>query len=331
MKRPHQHWLKAPRLAAALAALSLSALTAPAVARTHSAEVALTFDDLPSPTLNQSIANVTAINRDLLAGLRRHHMRATGFVNEGKLDAPDRAKRIALLRLWLRKGMDLGNHTYSHASPDKVGAAAYVADIARGEPVTAGLLATRGRTLHWFRHPYLETGSPAPVRAQIDAWLQAHHYEVAPVTLQNSDWMFADLYETALAKGDTAGAQHIRSTYLDYTARMIDWYRAAAHSLFGRDIAYVFLLHDSRLNADSLDALAALLKRDHMRVVTLDKAMRDPAYRTPDTYAGPDGIDWMERWSDSLHKAIDWSTYSDPPAAITAAYDKLESDNTPTH
>jgi hypothetical protein len=35
-----------------------------------------------------------------------------------------------------------------------------IADIAKGEPVTRALLAERGRKLGWFRHPYLETGTP---------------------------------------------------------------------------------------------------------------------------------------------------------------------------
>jgi peptidoglycan/xylan/chitin deacetylase (PgdA/CDA1 family) len=39
--------------------------------------------------------------------------------------------------------MDLGNHTFSHESPNDLGAQGYIDDIAKGEPVTRELLAAR--------------------------------------------------------------------------------------------------------------------------------------------------------------------------------------------
>lgn len=56
--------------------------------------------------------------------------------------------------------MELGNHTFSHESPEHTWTRAYIADIRRGAEVTSKLLARRHRRLRWFRHPYLETGSP---------------------------------------------------------------------------------------------------------------------------------------------------------------------------
>ena len=69
----------------------------------------------------------------ILRGLKRHHFPATGFVNEGKLDELNRDRQIANLKRWLDAGMVLGNHTFSHESPNTLGAAAYISDIARGE------------------------------------------------------------------------------------------------------------------------------------------------------------------------------------------------------
>jgi peptidoglycan/xylan/chitin deacetylase (PgdA/CDA1 family) len=118
--------------------------------------VALTFDDLPALSLTDATPYWTATTQALLAGLKRHHFPAIGFVNEGKLEQ-DRAARVDLLRRWLDAGMDLGNHSYSHESLTKTPVDAYIADVARGETVTRWLLAPRGRTLRWFCHPYLET------------------------------------------------------------------------------------------------------------------------------------------------------------------------------
>ena len=55
--------------------------------------VALTFDDLPGLSILPDQGYVDGFNADLLAGLRRHRIRATGFVVEGKLDELVRAMR----------------------------------------------------------------------------------------------------------------------------------------------------------------------------------------------------------------------------------------------
>lgn len=295
-------------------------------ARPHRASIALTFDDLPALTILKDQRYVTDLNAALLRGLRRHHIPATGFVNESKLDDLDRARQIAVLEQWLDAGMDLGNHTFSHESPNTLGAEGYIADIVRGEPVTRGLLEARHRRIGWFRHPYLETGTPEAVKQAIDTWLSAHGYRIAPVTIDADDWEFAEPYDNAIARHDTAASARIRKTYLAYTATTIRWYRSAARAVFGRDIAYVMLLHATRLNADSIDALAAILRHERLKPVTLEQALQDPAYRTPDTYAGKDGIDWLERWATTLHKPLPWNSFKDVPAEIQAEYDRVDHD-----
>ena len=69
-----------------------------------------------------------------------------------------------------------------------------------------------------------------------------------------------------------------------------------------------------------------LLKRRKLKGVSLEEAMKDPAYRTRDTYAGRDGIDWIERWSDQFHKDLPWDSWQDPPAQIVQEYDHTNDD-----
>jgi peptidoglycan/xylan/chitin deacetylase (PgdA/CDA1 family) len=284
-----------------IAALAASLILAVPVA---AGPVALTFDDLPVFGPYASAAEGKQITTRLLAGLRRNHLHAIGFVNEIQLDAADRAQRIDLLRQWLDAGMDLGNHSYSHKSLTNTPVDAYITDVAKGEIVTKALLASRGKRESWYRYPYLETGTTLPIRQLFEGWLADHHYRVAPVSMENSDWEFAEPYAYALAHGDTGEAGHIREEYLDYTRRIVPWYQQAARGLLGREPAFVFLLHASRLNADSTDALASILKQDGLRSVPLGKAMKDPAYRIADNYIGPDGDEWLTRWSLSLHKGL---------------------------
>jgi peptidoglycan/xylan/chitin deacetylase (PgdA/CDA1 family) len=309
-------------------AIALAAVATCVSAHARPAEVALTFDDVPGATLIENQAYVDRINIELLAQLRKNQLSATGFVSEGKLNELNRRHQIRNLRRWLAAGMELGNHTYSHESPNTLGARAYIADIARGGRVTGKLLQRRHRHLRWFRHPYLETGSPPAVREQIDHWLTAHGYQIAPVTMNAEDWEFAAVYDDAVARHDEARRKLIRQQYLVHLERSIAWDRRAAKALFGRDIAYVLLLHATRLSADCMGEVAALLRRDGLRSVTLTRAMRDPVYRLPDRYGGSDGIDWLERWS--LQKGVDlpWDDFPEVPAAIQQQYDLIEHDRT---
>ena len=286
--------------------------------------VALTFDDLPTMALTASAPYAQATTKALLDGLRRHHLPATGFVIADKLDGDGGVARTALVDRWLDAGMALGNHTYSHVSLNKTPVEDYVAEVGRADGVLRPVLAARRRPLRWFRYPYLETGLTIEARRTFETWLADHGYRVAPVTMENSDYEFALPYDEAILRGDRAEAAKIKQAYLDYTAKAVAWYRTAGLQLLGRRPSFVFLLHATRLNADSLDRLAAILRRNDLHAISLDRAMQDPAYKIADAYAGPDGDEWLSRWARTLHKELPWDSFPEAPADIVAENDRLD-------
>jgi peptidoglycan/xylan/chitin deacetylase (PgdA/CDA1 family) len=307
-------------------------LLCPAVASAHvhahlRAElVALTFDDLPQLALTDAVPYAQVINTRLLAGLRRHRLPATGFVVGAKLEGPDRVARVALLEAWLEAGRPLGNHTYDHASLNRMSLPDYIADVRKDDDLLRPLMAAHHEKPAWFRHPYLDTGRTMEVQQGFEAWLKAHGYRVAPVTLENADWMFAYPYDEAVLKGDMAQARRIRWEYLDYTAKCVVWYREAALELLGRRPALVFLLHGSRINADSIDGLAGILHRNGLKVVSLKRAMRDRAYAIREDQPDAMGDEWLSRWSELLKRPLPWSVFPEPPADIVAAEKRLDTD-----
>ena len=220
----------------------------------------------------------------------------------------------------------MGNHTYSHGSLNKMGADAYIADTARNDAELRPLMKASGKAPVWFRHPYLETGATLDDKHRFESWLSAHGYKVAPVTVENSDWMFALAYDEAVMRHDRREARRIRTEYLDFTDRAVAWYREAALQLLGRRPDLIFLLHDTRLNADTLGELVGILKRNHLAVETLDEAMADPAYKISDDFADPNGDEWLSRWAMTLHKDLPWESFPAPPADIAAAEDRLDKD-----
>ena len=153
--------------------------------------VAFTFDDLPA---RGDLANVRETTEKLLRTLVAERVPAIGFVNEVNVDVPGEADaRTALLEAWLDAGFDLGNHTYSHVSIDRVPLESYKADVIRGERITRGLLEARGGRLRYFRHPQLRTGPTAEYKAGLDGFLTERGYRVAPVTIDHNEFVLADL------------------------------------------------------------------------------------------------------------------------------------------
>ncbi|MEO8448841.1 MAG: polysaccharide deacetylase family protein [Gemmatimonadota bacterium] len=262
--------------------------------------VAVTFDDLPAiSVVEQDIAAKERLTRDLLAAVLRHHVPIIGFVNENKLvdgGAID-DRRVGLLRRWLEAGSELGNHTYSHPSLNRVPLADYEADLLRGETTLRPLGSEAGHPLRYFRHPFLHTGRDLDTRRDFDQFLSAHGYRVAPVTIDNSDYVFAAAFDRARARHDLTAADSVATTYLGYMERVVAYYETQSVALLGREMRQVLLLHANQLNAATFDRLATMLERRGYSFVPLDSALADPAFASQDSYVGAGGISWLHRWA----------------------------------
>jgi peptidoglycan/xylan/chitin deacetylase (PgdA/CDA1 family) len=199
--------------------------------------VAFTIDDLPTQSvLGNDLERAQKTTDGLLAALRRQNVPAIGFVNEGKLGPSGKADpaRIALLQRWIDAGLELGNHTFSHLDLHGATAEAFEADIAKGDLVTRRLLDVAGRPLTFFRHPFLHTGNSAEVRAHVQAFLESRHYVVAPVTIDNYDYVFAAAYDRTVARSDAPAARRIEDAYLDYMLSVVAYYEQQSKVIVGR-------------------------------------------------------------------------------------------------
>jgi len=279
----------------------------------------VTVDDLPGaePGTDHAVSDLhelQKINRAIPAILKAHHVPAIGFVNEWKLQVEgERDARVALLEDWLDAGLTLGNHTYSHPDFQNTPLAQFEDETIRGEVVTRALLSARGQTEKYFRHPFLDTGPTAELKAAFEAFLKERGYQVAPVTLDCADWMFNDVLGRAEERKDKKLAAKTKREYLEYMDVVFDYFEGISRNLFGREIPEVLLLHDSELNTESLDALLTKIEKRGYRFVSLDVALADPAYATPDKYIGPEGISWLNRWKIAFGQQPDFKHNPDPP------------------
>lgn len=261
--------------------------------------VAVTIDDLPVVSTRNTIENRREITKNLLAHIKKAKVPAIGFVNERKLynksirvDA-----EIDLLRQWLNAGLDLGNHTYSHMSLHDNSLEDYKADISKGEIITKELLKAKNLKMRYFRHPYLWTGLDLETKSDLGEFLSEHQYTIAPVTIDNSDWIFASAYDKSFDKGDKTLMKQIGKAYIVYMDAKFDYWERQSVKLFDREISQILLLHANYINSHYFDDIAKLLKKRGYKFITLEESLNDEAYKLPDTFVKRNGISWLHRWA----------------------------------
>ncbi len=290
----------------------LSIITAYAQKRerqTTQREVAVTFDDLPfiSPVPIDD-ARRRVLTQKLLSAVTAARIPAIGFVNERQLyqEGARSEARVAILKLWTDAGLELGNHTYAHPDLHTTPLAEFQQNVVQGEAVTRELLRERGKQLRYFRHPFLHTGRDLKTKTDFENFLRSRNYTIAPVTIDNSDWIFAKAYGLAKGRGDHALAERIAQAFVPYMEGYFAYYERQSVQLFGREIKHVLLLHANELNADTFPALAAMMQKRGYRFITLERALTDAAYRSPDTFTGVGGISWIHRWALTAGKRSDF-------------------------
>ena len=291
--------------------------------------VAVTFDDLPGAPASVVSNEVDALREmtgRLLAAFRAHDVPVVGFVNEGKLfvegEEPGAAlARGAVLEMWVAAGLELGNHTWSHPDLNTTPLEEFQADVVRGEPVTRRLLEAAGRKLRYFRHPFLHVGLDLDKRRAFEAFLAQRGYTIAPVTIDNDEYIYAAIYADALRRGDRAAAARIGEDYLRYMEEVFSFVEEVSRNLTGREIRQVLLLHANALNADYFSRVAGSMERRGYRFITLEEALGDEAYRMPDDYVGRMGFSWLHHWELSAGRPR--SPTPDPPAWLMKAYEGL--------
>jgi peptidoglycan/xylan/chitin deacetylase (PgdA/CDA1 family) len=290
-------------------------------------EVAVTFDDLPAPAdsvVSDDPTALQAMTARLLAELKQCHVPAIGFVNEGKLNRGDFAQRVDILKMWVDAGFPLGNHTYSHADLDAMPLAAYELDFLRGEMVTEPLLRSKGMRERYFRYPYLDVGATPGAQRAFKQFLARQGYTIAPVTIDNQEYMFAAVYAHAMAAGDTVAADRVAASFLSYMNDIFGYFEKFSSQTLGYEPRQVLLLHADELDTDTLGDLVKMLRARGYRFITLRDALFDPAYHQPDRYDDSDdgGVSWIEHWAFTMHKDVLGGP--DPPAYIQSAYNKLQ-------
>jgi peptidoglycan-N-acetylglucosamine deacetylase len=256
-------------------------------------QVALTFDDLPITGDRCDTARVRDVTSKLTGLLQARRLPSAGLVTPGGA-CTTAALLEDTLRRWQAAGAIIGNHTATHPDLNTTSIAQYVADIERAQALIDRAVRTETR---WFRPPLLHTGDELAKKRALDAHLAANGYRLAPVTVDNQEWVYAAVYADARARGAETLAERVANAYLEHLAEAMVFYERLSVDVFGRKIPQVLLLHANLLNAEQLDRVLAMLAGRGYRFIGLPDAVADPAYAREDTYVGPRGLSWLQRWA----------------------------------
>jgi peptidoglycan/xylan/chitin deacetylase (PgdA/CDA1 family) len=265
-------------------------------------QIAVTVDDLPFVTMGGGTEDVSSIKdwtAQLLKKFNTYNVPAIGFVNASKLFFKNKEKKdhTALLSMWLDAGFELGNHSYAHKDFHRVPWQEFKEDVIAGEKVLKPLLKQRGQRLRYFRHPFLHSGNSLEKKNQLTTLLAERKYIVAPVTVDNSEWIFARAYHNAIKSGNKKLMNQIAESYITYMEAKLKYFESQSKQLLGYEIKQILLLHANEINAHYFDALAEMMRKRGYEFISIDEALKDPAYQSKDSYIGNGGISWLHRWA----------------------------------
>lgn len=283
--------------------LFLLALVASCFCFSQTKKICITVDDLPTVTYGVDSLD-QAITSGLLTTFKKYNIPAIGFVVESQLYKNGKLQegKVDLLKQWINAGMDLGNHTYSHPDYNYTSTLDYFENIKMGERVTKKLLEDEGGKLSYFRHPYLHAGTTKEKADSLDGFLMDHGYKVAPVTIDNDDYLFAKAYHEALLSKNDSLMKRIGEAYIKYQKDKLKYFEGKGVELSGSYLTQTMLIHASLINAHYFGDLAEMYLANGYTFVSMDEAMTDPTYSTPISVYQKRGLSWVFRWAFSTGK-----------------------------
>jgi peptidoglycan/xylan/chitin deacetylase (PgdA/CDA1 family) len=278
--------------------LLAAALTFPVFASAQ--QVAITFDDLPAhSSLPPGVTRLEVANR-VIAALKAADIPPTyGFVNAVQLTREPGTEKV--LEAWRTAGFPLGNHGYSHLNLNTTSEADWEADVLKNEPILSSLMNSPADDYHWLRFPFLGEGDTYAKKTAVRAFLLAHGYRIAGVTMSFQDYGYNPPYARCVAKKDTASIRQLEDAYLAAADAQLTRSLELSQWLYHREIPLVLLMHIGAFDSTMLPRLLALYRSRGVAFVSLDEAERDPFYKVDTNLKLPATADSLDALAAGAH------------------------------
>jgi len=169
------------------------------------------------------------------------------------------------------------------------------------KPVTKTLLAQHGKTMRYFRHPFLDVGRDLQTRRELEAFPPLRvGYRIDLLTLDRRTRAFAPLYDapkapaTLLSAANWALISLIRQRVFDYDEKF------SRESTLAYELPQIPSSAQSRSRIIWENVSISFATRLPLRDTRI--RVNDDAYSLPNTYVGEHGSGWLEQWAVSRGK-----------------------------
>jgi len=240
-------------------------------------KVAITLDDMPGGGPEVLGYSHVQMVKDMVGVLQAHRISAAmGFVVGGMVESVP--ARIEALDAWVQAGFLVGNHSYSHDRLMDLGLSAFMSDITKNRTLVDALEKRTGQEQSYFRFPYLEEGRTREERRALMQLLARERYTLARVSVGFSDTDWAGAYLRCQEQGDGASLRALDRSYLAQAVAHLQWALTAANHVLGHAIPHILLLHVNVPTAKNLDALLRSYEALGVEFISVEEALREPAY-----------------------------------------------------
>lgn len=232
-------------------------------------QIAITIDDLPfvgsgtnTPgNLKRTQERFMAIVNTLV----ENQVPATGFIIGGAIAKNE----WDLLESFRNNGLSLGNHTYKHRSLNGMSAEKYIEDIEHADKILSPVMTEP----KFFRFPYLAEGN-GEKKQQVKDFLVAHHYTIAPVTIDSKDYEFNAKFYRIPYRKRMQSIQQFKKQYLAFIWKQTLRAEQKAKKIEGQPIKQILLIHANLLNSLCLNDIIDMYRKNGYQFISLSEAIQ---------------------------------------------------------
>ena len=250
--------------------------------------IAITFNELPAAEAFGEV-HPDAINFQILSALKKHDVKATGFVVGANLQ-----NHYDLIGEWLNEGHLVGSMTYNHEDLNDMGYMKFIEEIALGADELETMLENFGQKRRYFRYPFLHHAIDKESKRQVRGYLESRSTVVAHATVCPDDHMFNSALNKLGKILDSLQYVIARDEYFNHVFDELERAEMMAEDIEGRQIKQILMLQANRLNAIYLDELLTALEEAGYKFLTLEAALRDDVYAQSESYYGLRGVGYLD-------------------------------------
>lgn len=230
-------------------------------------EIALTFDDAPTP--GSDVMDGKTRTAHLLRQLHDAEVKeALFFVTTTHIDPASEER----LRAYADAGHLLGNHSHEHLSANDTA----VDDVLLDAYKAHRILKPFDNVVPLYRFPYLHYGKDRASREEIAAGLGELGYSIGYVTVDNFDWYIDSLYRESVKAGKKIDKKKLGQLYVETIWNTIEFYDEIAKKSLGRSPKHVLLLHENDVAATYVGDLVRHIRSKGWKIVSPKEAYADP-------------------------------------------------------